>query len=116
MIKDGLSFELIDGKVKISTNQIIDEDEFAKRIASIESKKKNFKMQIDFMMSQIEENKKNIDIQLKNIEFAEEDLTDAYKFLHDNNRKDIILKIDTKIEEIEKQNKADAEKQMAMQQ
>lgn len=115
-MKDGLNFKMKDGKVEISTNQLVDVDEFAKRIASIEAKKTNFKLQIQFMEEQIEDNKKNIEIQKNNIEVADEDLGDAYQFLHSNHREDIVLKIEKTIKEAEEKAKAEMEKQMAMQQ
>ena len=105
-MKEGLDFKMVDGKVQISTSQTVDVEEFTRRIASIESKKTNFKMQIKYMEDQIEEHKKNIEMNTKNISIADEDLNDAYQFLRSNHREDVILQIEKKRQEIETQMQA----------
>jgi len=100
-MEDGLNFKIEGNNVKIATSQTVDLNEFVRRIAGIESQKKNFVTQKGFLENQIEEAKKNITTTEKNIAAATEDLEKAYHFLRLNHREDVIKQIEKKIRESE---------------
>ena len=106
---DGIDFKIIDGKVKIATEQVVDMEEFEKRISSIAAKKVNFNLQKEYFKNQIEEATKNIKLADHNIQAATEDLEEAYQFLRLNHREDVLTKIQAKIVESEKQAEAQLE-------
>lgn len=114
-MRDGIDFKMVDGKVKIATEQVVDMEEFERRIASIAAKKINFNLQTEYFKQQIEEATQNITLAEKNIAAAEEDLSEAFQFLKLNHREDVLLKIEAKIAETEKQAIAQANAQQPVQ-
>ena len=95
-------FKMVDGKVNISTEQLVDVEDFVRRVVNINAHKKNFEIQIQNMEQEIEYATKTIEIQKENIKRAEKSLDYAYNFIRSNHREDIILKIEKQIEEAEK--------------
>lgn len=94
MSEEGVNFSEVDGKYKIATAQIIDEDELLKRIAGIEIQKHRFQQEIVLAEAQIEQSKETIELQKKNIAYAEEDLMKAYEFLRTAGKEELIVKIE----------------------
>ena len=111
-MNDGINFKLIGDKVNIATEQLVDMEEFERRISSIVSKKVNFNMQKAYLEDQIQEAAKTIPMIEANIKAAEEDLEKGFAFLKSVNRQDVIDRIKQKEEESKKQ----AEEQMKAEQ
>jgi len=98
MKKDGLEFKQEDNKFRISTSQLLDEETFLKRIAGVAAQKENFLQQIDYFKSAIAKNEESIKATEMNITFASEDLEEAFKFLNENNRQDLVTKLNEMID------------------
>lgn len=118
-MKEGINYELKDGKITVATYQSMEDDIFCRKLLNMGIQKENFKMQKDFSESEIkrstesiEKAKENIIQMEKNIEMITSDVEKAYQFLKSIHREDLILKVDNEIET----KKKEAEAQMAMHQ
>jgi hypothetical protein len=99
MTSKGVEFKQTDDGYEISTAQVVDEAELLKRIAGIEIQKHRFKKDIEESEGQIVAIKERIEIQKKNITYADEDLERAYEFLRSSGKEELIKKIEEAFEE-----------------